>query len=621
VLTQDQQNMVSNYFIGNVLIHATQSRQVEAPKPRVPIEEISSTSAIDETANVRAAIASRCLEATAIVARSTARLMERKDTIFDLPQGWAKEGTSPRQAIAADIMALIKQTEELANPSGPSVAKTSLMESSSTLTDAQRAHLKCAEDFGKCLERYCAADSKGSDVMFLTLTRSILGHIDQVIDTKLSVPLDVSNVKDGESWTVYEALQTNKPADLGLRTTTEGKTAIHAILYGGKSDVSQPLVLSKRDPERSTAPAPNPNKTGHSSQLSLTAHDDSDTEELARDINPAIHELDVQPDRDRPRTAPLLLGWQPPIKGILRTSQSAGSLPIPLRVPIDHFPPRQNTRFMLENGSVDGGSSVLNVPTVDERSTDEQPIDRDQFRDVVAIRYVTLANANPVHAAALDPILAAIDDLGNTSTADLDEWVDRTNVQLRNGDTEIQLNADHLREVPDMSLEDVMFSQVAPEPQEADFRVLKGAALTVVRALEGYIVGNVSKDPTATTLISLLTQNAESLQAQGICPDVPTFIKAVGDVPFQRFTDATIGKINGKPQNENSMHDQKLKAQVKALPKRFEEAVQAVMAASATEDALSTENIVKILYPTAKPREIDKPGKRNFSIRDWWARL
>ena len=184
------------------------------------------------SSEVRAVLANRCLESTAIVARATARLMHQKDPIFEKPPRFnPSSDTSPRQALATDIMDLLNYTKTLATRSALH-----------PLTAQQSKHLECAENFGKCLERYCQPGKSGSDLSLLLLTRSILGHLDQVIATTMLDPIEVTkaNLKDSTNWEVFEAIKDRASGDIGLRTIIPNeKTAIHAILYGGNSVGSQ----------------------------------------------------------------------------------------------------------------------------------------------------------------------------------------------------------------------------------------------------------------------------------------------------------------------------------------------------------------------------------------------
>jgi len=165
----------------------------------------------------------RAVDTAAIIAECARRLMTRENPVFQLPQG-VESGIAPRQALFESVQTLIAATKKLPTPP--------------ELNQAQQSHLTCVENFEKCLVRY--KDGAGSDVAFLTLMRSTLGHLDQILDTHVTEGLEIKKetLADSASWTVYEVLQTKTiDTPLAIRPESEsGQTAMHAILYGGKQE-------------------------------------------------------------------------------------------------------------------------------------------------------------------------------------------------------------------------------------------------------------------------------------------------------------------------------------------------------------------------------------------------
>ena len=231
---------------------------------------IGAAGPIGGSSEVRAVLANRCLESTAVVARATARLTQQKDPIFEKPPHFnPSSDASPRQALATDIMDLLNYTKTLATRSALH-----------PLTVQQSKHLECAENFGKCLERYCQPGKSGSDLSLLLLTRSILGHLDQVIATTMLDPIEVTkaNLKDSTNWEVFDAIKDRASGDIGLRTIIPNeKTAIHAILYGGNSVGSQSTLQLYRPiwstpvQQRFQVAPPNPSNADPGNVVSLVA--------------------------------------------------------------------------------------------------------------------------------------------------------------------------------------------------------------------------------------------------------------------------------------------------------------------------------------------------------------
>ncbi len=205
--------------------------------PRLSVDAVSPIFGVSPTSQDRIALHKKALETTAIIARSTARLMSRTTPVFDLPNEW-DSGNPPRLALFESVQTLIAETKKLPTPP--------------ELNQAQKSHLTCVENFEKCLVRY--KGGSGSDVAFLTLMRSTLGHLDQILDTHVTGGLEINKatLADSESWTVYDVLKTKKiDTPLAIRpASTSGQTAMHAILYGGKQEERVSPLSDTLDEER-----------------------------------------------------------------------------------------------------------------------------------------------------------------------------------------------------------------------------------------------------------------------------------------------------------------------------------------------------------------------------------
>ena len=173
----------------------------------------------------------RTLEATSIVAHATARLQAQFNPPIVLPESWKTSDAIPERQI---LLTTVKDTIT-------KVSEHSQQEN--VFTPKQLNHLKCIVNFQKSLARY--ENGKGSDVAFLALMRSTLGHLDQILDTKVPGVLTVSpqDLAETASNTVFEALQpaSERPySNLAIRSDTRHKAAIYTILYGGEHKPVEP---------------------------------------------------------------------------------------------------------------------------------------------------------------------------------------------------------------------------------------------------------------------------------------------------------------------------------------------------------------------------------------------
>lgn len=517
---------------------------------------IGAAGPIGGSSEVRAVLANRCLESTAVVARATARLMQQKDPIFEKPPHFnPSSDASPRQALATDIMDLLNYTKTLATRSALH-----------PLTVQQSKHLECAENFGKCLERYCQPGKSGSDLSLLLLTRSILGHLDQVIATTMLDPIEVTkaNLKDSTNWEVFAAIKDRASGDIGLRTIIPNeKTAIHAILYGGNSVGSQSTqqlyrpILTAPVQQRFQVAPPNPSDAASSAPIN------ADPGNVVSLVAPNVWSVQVN-------SQPFLLN--------LFTSLNLN--------PLSWLHVHRNPEGVI---AVSVGNS--------DNPSDSTPVSATQVQQLLGLPgFIDAFPALTANADVTAPI--------------------HTGFNHHFGDSYSSGNLPHpYYPMAQQTTNPALLTEAADaavvvdstQPQTASFKEIKTAFDTVVSVLKQYIGSNGTRTA-ENTLCNHLSEASEFIGGDELCQDVPKWIKSMIKDPMRIYTEQKLPEYT----NPTQADVQKI-SEVSKLPSRFEKAVQAAL-----DNPQISYDKLKILLYGDRPLEID----RGAPLTNWesWKR-